>query len=55
MAPHYVGMGNSGAAPYGAYRFVDHQRSAGRSQFVAARQSTRIWRKIGVGSSGNAG
>ena len=27
LAPDYVGMGNSGPAPDGAYRFVDHQRS----------------------------
>lgn len=26
LAPDYVGMGNSGAAPAGSYRFVDHQR-----------------------------
>jgi haloalkane dehalogenase len=26
LAPDYVGMGNSGEAPDGAYRFVDHQR-----------------------------
>ena len=26
LAPDYVGMGNSGAAPNGSYRFVDHQR-----------------------------
>ena len=26
LAPDYVGMGNSGAAPSGSYRFVDHQR-----------------------------
>ena len=26
LAPDYVGMGNSGAAPHGGYRFVDHQR-----------------------------
>jgi len=26
LAPDYVGMGNSGAAPDGQYRFVDHQR-----------------------------
>lgn len=26
LAPDYVGMGNSGPAPDGAYRFVDHQR-----------------------------
>ena len=26
LAPDYVGMGYSGAAPDGAYRFVDHQR-----------------------------
>ena len=26
IAPDYVGMGNSGAAPDGSYRFVDHQR-----------------------------
>ena len=26
LAPDYVGMGNSAAAPDGAYRFVDHQR-----------------------------
>src|SRR6476659_11240370 len=26
LAPDYVGMGNSGVAPDGAYRFVDHQR-----------------------------
>ncbi|MGH9160288.1 MAG: haloalkane dehalogenase [Vicinamibacteraceae bacterium] len=26
LAPDYVGMGNSGPAPNGAYRFVDHQR-----------------------------
>ncbi|WP_407158899.1 haloalkane dehalogenase [Bradyrhizobium sp. STM 3557] len=26
LAPDYVGMGNSGAAPNGAYRFVDHRR-----------------------------
>jgi haloalkane dehalogenase len=26
LAPDYVGMGNSGAAPDGCYRFVDHQR-----------------------------
>ncbi len=26
LAPDYVGMGNSGAAPDGSYRFVDHQR-----------------------------
>jgi haloalkane dehalogenase len=26
LAPDYVGMGNSGAAPNGAYRLVDHQR-----------------------------
>jgi haloalkane dehalogenase len=26
LAPDYVGMGNSGSAPNGAYRFVDHQR-----------------------------
>ncbi|HKU98889.1 MAG TPA: haloalkane dehalogenase [Vineibacter sp.] len=26
LAPDFVGMGNSGAAPNGAYRFVDHQR-----------------------------
>jgi haloalkane dehalogenase len=26
LAPDYVGMGNSGAAPDGSYRFVDHKR-----------------------------
>ena len=26
LAPDYVGMGNSGPAPDGSYRFVDHQR-----------------------------
>lgn len=26
LAPDYVGMGNSGAAPDGRYRFVDHVR-----------------------------
>jgi len=26
LAPDYVGMGNSGAAPDGCYRFVDHRR-----------------------------
>jgi haloalkane dehalogenase len=26
LAPDYLGMGNSGAAPGGHYRFVDHQR-----------------------------
>jgi haloalkane dehalogenase len=26
LAPDYVGMGNSGEAPDGSYRFVDHQR-----------------------------
>jgi haloalkane dehalogenase len=26
LAPDYVGMGNSGAAPDGRYRFLDHQR-----------------------------
>src|SRR6185312_8061834 len=26
LAPDYVGMGNSGVAPDGGYRFVDHQR-----------------------------
>jgi haloalkane dehalogenase len=26
LAPDYVGMGNSGAAPDGGYRFVDHER-----------------------------
>jgi haloalkane dehalogenase len=26
LAPDFVGMGNSGPAPDGAYRFVDHQR-----------------------------
>jgi haloalkane dehalogenase len=26
LAPDYVGMGNSGAAPDGKYRFLDHQR-----------------------------
>jgi len=26
LAPDYVGMGNSGPSPSGAYRFVDHQR-----------------------------
>jgi haloalkane dehalogenase len=26
LAPDYVGMGNSGPSPTGAYRFVDHQR-----------------------------
>ncbi len=26
LAPDYVGMGNSGSAPDGSYRFVDHQR-----------------------------
>src|SRR5437899_451622 len=26
LAPDYVGMGNSGASPAGAYRLVDHQR-----------------------------
>jgi haloalkane dehalogenase len=26
LAPDYVGMGNSGAAPGGRYRFIDHQR-----------------------------
>jgi haloalkane dehalogenase len=26
LAPDYVGMGNSGPSPRGAYRFVDHQR-----------------------------
>jgi haloalkane dehalogenase len=26
LAPDYVGMGNSGAAPGGSYRFADHQR-----------------------------
>jgi haloalkane dehalogenase len=26
LAPDYVGMGHSGAAPDGSYRFVDHQR-----------------------------
>jgi haloalkane dehalogenase len=26
LAPDYVGMGNSGAAPDGSYRFVDHRR-----------------------------
>src|SRR5436853_7724584 len=27
LAPDFVGMGNSGAAPNGSYRFVDHRRS----------------------------
>jgi haloalkane dehalogenase len=26
LAPDYVGMGNSGAAPNGSYRFIDHRR-----------------------------
>jgi haloalkane dehalogenase len=26
LAPDYVGMGNSGPAPGGSYRFIDHQR-----------------------------
>src|SRR6266851_9823080 len=26
LAPDYVGMGNSGAAAHGGYRFVEHQR-----------------------------
>src|SRR5215469_8500070 len=26
LAPDFVGMGNSGAAPNGSYRYVDHQR-----------------------------
>ena len=26
LAPDYVGMGNSGAAPDGSYRFIDHRR-----------------------------
>ena len=26
LAPDYVGMGNSGSAPDGSYRFVDHRR-----------------------------
>jgi haloalkane dehalogenase len=26
LAPDYVGMGNSGQAPHGKYRFFDHQR-----------------------------
>ena len=26
LAPDYIGMGNSGAAPNGSYRFVDHRR-----------------------------
>lgn len=26
LAPDYIGMGNSGQAPDGSYRFVDHQR-----------------------------
>jgi len=26
LAPDYVGMGNSGSAPSGTYRFVDHQK-----------------------------
>jgi haloalkane dehalogenase len=26
LAPDFVGMGNSGAAPDGGYRFIDHQR-----------------------------
>src|SRR3954453_14431399 len=26
LAPDFIGMGNSGAAPTGSYRFVDHQR-----------------------------
>ena len=26
LAPDYVGMGNSGAAPESGYRFTDHQR-----------------------------
>src|SRR4051794_3914822 len=26
LAPDYVGMGNSGVAPDGSYRFVDHRR-----------------------------
>ena len=26
LAPDYIGMGNSGAAPDGGYRLVDHQR-----------------------------
>jgi haloalkane dehalogenase len=26
LAPDFVGMGNSGAAPNGSYRFVDHRR-----------------------------
>ena len=26
LTPDYVGMGNSGAAPDGKYRFIDHQR-----------------------------
>jgi haloalkane dehalogenase len=26
LAPDYVGMGNSGPAPHGSYRFVDHRR-----------------------------
>ena len=26
LAPDYVGMGNSGAAPNGSYRLADHQR-----------------------------
>jgi haloalkane dehalogenase len=26
LAPDYIGMGNSAAAPDGSYRFFDHQR-----------------------------
>jgi len=28
LAPDYVGMGDSGAAPDGSYRFVDHQTTS---------------------------
>ena len=41
LAPDYVGMGNSGAAPDGRYRFVDHQRYLDAS-FEALRKDQNV-------------
>jgi haloalkane dehalogenase len=41
LAPDFVGMGNSGTSPNGAYRFVDHH-SRGRFA-IRASQSARVY------------
>src|SRR5713226_233191 len=47
LAPDFVGMGNSGSAPDGSYRFLDHRRYLG-AWVLVGRTSSRAHQGAGL-------